>query len=165
MVFNSWQLEYCMNILFICKSNAERSQIAEILFNYHPKKGKNHKASSAGLKVEEEKAVGLPAGLVVTELLLSMGHNAISKAKRQQLTIAMAKNADKIIIILSKQELKKLQLPSYIKNSPKTIYWDGGFYGAPKQIFNTFPPKTYSYHLKVMKKIMRHVDDLVAETM
>jgi protein-tyrosine-phosphatase len=153
-----------MNVLFICKSNAERSQMAEILFNYHPKKNKKHKAVSAGLKVEEENSIGRPAGLVVTELLLSMGYNAISKAKRQQLTLDLAKRADKIIIILNKKELKKFQLPTYVKNSPKTIYWDGDFYKAPKHIFNTFPPKTYAYHLRVLEKIINKVDDLVEET-
>ncbi len=44
-----------MNVLFICRSNAERSQIAEILFNYHSKK---HKAFSAGADVENEKTFG-----------------------------------------------------------------------------------------------------------
>ena len=81
-----------MKILFICRSNAERSQIAEILFNYHSKR---HRAMSAGVNVEKENSAGLGAGRIVSELLLSNGHGGITKVKRKQLTEDMARRAEK----------------------------------------------------------------------
>ena len=44
-----------MRILFICRSNAERSQVAEALFNAASRR---HRAFSAGIMVEKDKAQG-----------------------------------------------------------------------------------------------------------
>ena len=55
-----------MKVLFVCKNNAERSQIAEAIFN---RLSRGSSASSAGVEVDKEGEAGLPPGRVATELL------------------------------------------------------------------------------------------------
>ena len=145
-----------MKVLFICRSNAERSIIAETLFNSFSKK---HKASSAGADVTAQRREGSPPGRVISELMLSMGHDVL-QMKSRQLTPKMVKEADKVVVILSKSEVRKY-LPGYVKNSRKTIFWTVKL--TPHSIYATFPPRTYNYHLRWLDLIHANVRKLVRE--
>jgi protein-tyrosine-phosphatase len=146
-----------MKILFVCRANAERSQIAEILFNFSSKK---HKATSAGIGVGRKQGEGLPAGRIVTELLLGMGHDEVTKKKRKQLTAQMAAKADRIIVMLGKKDIEEA-LPEHVKNSPKTVFWK--LSRMKMSVYDSFPPHTYDYHAKWISEINDFVDKLVKE--
>jgi protein-tyrosine-phosphatase len=143
-----------MRVLFICRSNAERSQIAEALFNGLSKK---NRASSAGIAVENEGRSGWPPGRVATELMMDLGYD-IQKGKRRQLTKKLFDEADMVIVILSSSEVRKF-LPSYVAESPKTRVWTS--MRAPMRIYTSFPPYTYSYHIRMLGDILHRVERLV----
>ena len=145
-----------MKVLFICKSNAERSQVAEVLFNHFSKK---HTALSAGTNVKKENGIGESPGFVMSEILLGMGHSKILKKKRKQVTKKMIDAVDMVIVILMSNDVKKL-VPSYIKDSKKTVYWQIGFRKFPSKLYASFPPYTYSYHLNMVKDINHKVTAL-----
>lgn len=146
-----------MRILFICRSNAERSQVAEALFNAASRR---HRAFSAGIMVEKDKAQGQPPGRIMSELMLSMGRHEILRMRRKQLTRVMIRQADKVVVILGKKEIEEF-LPAYVRQSPKTIVWDVGFMSL--QVYKSFPPSTYHYHLRWVDRIQQNVADLVEE--
>ncbi|MCL5412826.1 MAG: hypothetical protein M1569_00260, partial [Candidatus Marsarchaeota archaeon] len=148
-----------MKILFVCKSNAERSQIAEILLNTYSIR---HRASSTGANVDKEGTVGAPAGHIVSELMLSLGHSRILKVKRKQLTRKMVENADRVIVLLQDSEVRAF-LPDYVRCNAKTVTWNVGFRSIPRSVYNSFPPHTYRYHLRMLKDIIRNVNNLVEE--
>ncbi len=147
-----------MRVLFVCKSNAERSQAAAVLFNSMTKKGR---ASSAGLRVAAEKAVGHPAGRVITELLLSNGYTEIQKVKRRQLTEKMLEEYDRVIIILGKSEIDKF-VPGYLRRSGKVVFWRV-WENMPHKIYVMFPPTNYAPYLRLIIKIRNNVEELVKE--
>ncbi len=108
-----------MKVLFVCRSNAERSQVAQLLFN---KTSKKNNANSAGLAlVDFEK--GLAPGRIMTELMLSQGYNDFTKQHRKQLTEEMANGSDKVIVIMTRGQIRAL-LPQFVKKSDKVVYWD-----------------------------------------
>lgn len=145
-----------MRILFICWSNAERSQVAEVLFNFYSKK---NRAFSAGINVKHENTVGEPAGMIMTELMLGMGRTEINRKRRKQLTDSMAKKADRIFVTLREGEHKLL--PDYIKTSPKTAYWKLSDFSL--SVYKSFPPYTYEYHTQWIFEIEQLVKKLVKE--
>jgi hypothetical protein len=59
---------------------------------------------------------------------------------------------DMVIVILMSNDVKKL-VPSYIKDSKKTVYWQIGFRKFPSKLYASFPPYTYSYHLNMVSDI------------
>ena len=146
-----------MKILFICRSNAERSQTAEALFNALSKK---HKALSAGINVDMEGTKGHAPGRIVTELMYSMGYDIINM-KRKQLKPKMIKDSDKVVVILSNKEVKQY-LPDYVKKSPKTIIWKT--YLIPKSVYANFPPHTYNHHTKMVDIVQQKVKKLLKDT-
>jgi protein-tyrosine-phosphatase len=108
-----------MNILFICKGNVGRSQIAEALFR--KKFNDEHVVVSAGTKLSgPEQAIG---GLLpnIQEVLDVMSEEGIDIGGyiRKQLTEDMVENADKVIAVMEDTE----ELPEYLINSPKLIRW------------------------------------------
>jgi protein-tyrosine-phosphatase len=146
-----------MRVLFVCKSNAERSQIAEALFNRLSRKSR---ASSAGIEVDNEGSAGLPPGRIATELMLGWGHD-MRKRKRKQLTRRLFDAADIVVVVLSRGEIMKL-LPEYAALSPKTRFWTDRL--MPRSIYASYPPRTYAYHISVLRSIDRRVRALVRET-
>lgn len=109
-----------MKILFICKGNVGRSQIAEALFR--KKYPDTHEAFSAGTKISgpEEPIVNLMPN--IQEVLDVMNEEGIdvSKAIRHQLTEQMVDSSDKVIVIIEDEEV----LPEYLTKSPKLIRWN-----------------------------------------
>ena len=115
-----------MKILFVCKYNVGRSQIAEAFLN---KLSKKHRAVSAGIKVETnfrfKDRYKWPSKSIkfLMESMANIGYD-LSSQETKQLTKEMVKKAGKIIVMCAKRIL-----PSLLKSSPKVEYWriqDGG---------------------------------------
>ena len=109
-----------MKILFVCKGNVGRSQIAEALFNKHF--GDTHKSFSAGTKISgPEQPIGelMPQIQEVLDVMKEEGLD-VSMAVRNQLTEKMVENADKVVAIIEDEE----ELPEYLSNSEKLTRWN-----------------------------------------
>ena len=109
-----------MKILFLCKGNVGRSQIAEELFK--KKFGNAHEVFSAGLQISgPEQPIGelQPAIKEVLEVLNEEGIDA-SKNIRKQVTEKMIFNVDMVIVIIEDEVV----LPEYISQSGKCIRWN-----------------------------------------
>lgn len=103
-------------ILFVCRGNVARSQIAMELFN----KFTGLDADSAGTKVddkENEMIKEIPPAEVIIRLMKKEGVD-VSENKRHQLTPEMVEKFDKIIVMAEPETF-----PDYLKNSPKMEYW------------------------------------------
>lgn len=106
-----------MKVLFICKSNFGRSQIAESIFNLISKK---HSAISAGTekgRVTGHKLKDFPEHsnlfICMNEIGIDIRENIV-----KLLSPEMMKNADKIIVMAEKETW-----PNYLKESDKIIFW------------------------------------------
>lgn len=107
--------------MFICRSNAGRSQTAEAFFR---KSTNKHTAESAGIGVSNTGTVGLPPGKDIVEVLKDYYKIDISKRKRKQVNGKMLEEADKIIVLMGEPERKRY-LPQYFKKfGNKTVFWD-----------------------------------------
>lgn len=137
-----------MKVLFICKSNAGRSVIADAFFN---KLSKKNSASSAGTAVKKEGKQGNPANPKILKILEKIDIDA-SKHKRRQLTYELFKKADMVVVLLTKPERKTL--PKYITNSKNVAYWN------VLDIKGT----SHSFHIKSRSKIGGLVSELVKKT-
>ena len=136
-----------MKLLFVCKWNAGRSQMAEELFN---KYSNDHQAISAGTHVNKFQFQGNKlkdfAHHVVT-VLKEKGIDASEKTQTQ-LTATLADSADKIIFLTDKKDL-----PKYLINSKKVTYWkieDGD-------------GKDYEFHINMRNQIDKLVKELVSQ--
>lgn len=107
-----------MKILFICKSNFGRSQIAETLFN---SKSKNHTSISAG--TENGRVIGHKLGDFPehSNLFICMDEIGfdIRNNHSKLLTPEMIKEADRIYVMAEKETW-----PIYLEESEKVIFWD-----------------------------------------
>lgn len=153
-----------MKILFVCRSNAERSQVAALLFNSITKK---HTASSAGVNVAAEGSEGWGVGRIVTEIMLSMGYHEIEKARRTQLTKKMIDNADMVIMIMGEDEMATY-LPDNLRRTihdgnMKIRFWGPGFVSNPTGAYSSFPPPTYIHHTKMVANLRKMVGELVKD--
>lgn len=109
-----------MKILFVCKGNVGRSQIAEALF--HKKWGSEHEVFSAGTAISgPEQPIGelLPGIQEVLDVMSEEGLD-VSMYVRKQLMPEMVEQADKIIAIVEDEIL----LPDYLSASPKLTRWN-----------------------------------------
>jgi len=105
-------------MLFICKSNFGRSQIAETLFNQISKK---HKAVSAGTekgRVTGHKLKDFPEHSNLFICMDEVGFN-IRENIVKLLTPEMVRDADKIIVMAEKETW-----PDYLKQSDKIVFWE-----------------------------------------
>ena len=105
-------------ILFVCRGNVARSQIAMELF----KKFTGLDADSAGTQVfdEENSKVGQVQSVQPVIRILKQEEGIdISKNIRHQITPEMVKKYDKIIIMSEPENT-----PDYLKNSRKTENWE-----------------------------------------
>jgi arsenate reductase len=107
-----------MKILFVCRGNVGRSQMAEALFNKEA--NGEIEAISAGTKLSgPEQSIGVIADVSnVLEVMKEDGLD-ISKNIRKQLTKEMADSADKIILTVDERD----PIPDYLIENPKVIKW------------------------------------------
>ncbi|MBA3678956.1 hypothetical protein H0W80_02045 [Candidatus Saccharibacteria bacterium] len=105
-----------MKILFICRGNVGRSQVATELYNQkHP-----NQASSAGTIVDvpgqklSERSGATNAIIVMKELSIDMSDNITT-----QLTQNMLDNYDKVVVMAEPENI-----PEYLSKSSKFEYWD-----------------------------------------
>jgi protein-tyrosine-phosphatase len=111
-----------MKILFVCRGNVGRSQMAEAVFKQLNNK---HEIISAGTKVlskDGESRHGqilkdLPAAENVIIVLKEKGIN-IEDNSRTQLSPDLVEWADKIVVMAEQETI-----PDYLLKSPKAIYW------------------------------------------
>ena len=104
-----------MKVLFLCKSNVIRSQIAEAFYN---KFSNSNDASSAGLNVEEEwKGQKVRGSKKTIECMKEIGID-ISENISKGITEEMTQSVDKVIVIGEKDNW-----PNYLKEE-EVEFWD-----------------------------------------
>ncbi|MBU4285175.1 low molecular weight phosphatase family protein [Patescibacteria group bacterium] len=130
-----------MEILFICRANVGRSQMAPAFFNRLSKK---HKAVGAGTHVDNR--CGEPLHPFVVQCMSEVGYD-LSKNTRKQLTPKMVKNTDKIIVITEKENL-----PDYVDLS-KVVFWE----------IDDAKDKSLEFHRQIRDQIKSLVEKLVKE--
>lgn len=113
-----------MNVLFVCRGNVGRSQIAEAFFKQLTEN--KHSAISAGTEALGSKGENLDGMLLreresskyVIECMKEVGID-ISDNFINRLTTEMVKNADRIFVMV-----KPDTTPEFLKENSKVIYWD-----------------------------------------
>jgi len=142
-----------MKVLFVCKANVGRSQMAEAYHNHLAKLRKlENKADSAGTRVFERAGLSLDKLINkvngIENVILAMSDLGIdvSKNKLKQLSEDLLNNYDKIIVMAEPETW-----PEYLKNNRKVEYW---------QIEN---PKDTSLetHKKVRDKIINKINEML----
>ena len=134
-------------VLFVCKANVGRSQMAEAFYKKFNIKAN---ANSAGTNVDnnEGQTIGNnPKAKHVLEVMKEEGINLINN-KIKKLNQQMVKEADKIIVIT-----KKENCPDYLKNSSRAIYWN----------IEDAKEKDYNFHIKIRDKIKKKVKKLIKD--
>jgi arsenate reductase (thioredoxin) len=107
-----------MKVLFLCRENVGRSQVAEGLFNHlAQEKGLKHEATSAGTNASDYDHFGKPLRQLVVDTLQECDVDYSTKVSHQ-LDEALTKDKDKIIM-LAEAEL----LPPYLKNDKRVEVW------------------------------------------
>lgn len=108
-----------MNILFVCKGNLIRSQMAEAIFN--KLSAQNHFSFSAGVKIPDrlngEKLQNNIAAIGAIIVLREIGVNIADKI-RKQLTEDMFDKADKVIFMAEPN-----LAPTLFSKCDKIIHW------------------------------------------
>jgi protein-tyrosine-phosphatase len=103
-----------MNVLFVCRANAIRSQIAEAFYNHLAPTGK---ALSAGVDlINSIQGDDMQVPVMVCDLM-SQHEIDTSCQKRDWLTADMVKEADVVVI------LTDYTLPEYIKEAKRLVDW------------------------------------------
>ena len=103
-----------MNVLFICRANAIRSQVAEAFYNHLALEGK---ASSAGVDlINSTQGDDIQVPTMVCDLM-SQHEIDTSFQKRDWLTEEMVKEADVVIV------LTDYKLPEYISEAKRLVDW------------------------------------------
>lgn len=113
-----------MNILFVCKSNVGRSQIAEAIFRQLAN-GK-YFVQSAGIEALGDEGKNLEGMMLknresskyVIECLKEIGID-VSNNIIKKLTPEMVENSDKIFVMI-----KPDKIPGFLKENNKVIYWE-----------------------------------------
>lgn len=139
-----------MKILFICRGNVGRSQMAASLFG---KLAPGHEVISAGTHVVDkegnsrdgQKLKDLPAAEYVITCMVEEGVD-VRENLRRQLTPEMVAGADKIIVMAEPETI-----PDYLKDSPNAEYW------------NVVDPKGQS--LEIHKEIKEEIRGKLSELM
>ncbi len=106
-----------MKILFVCRGNVARSQIAEVLLKNRA--GNSFIVTSAGTKLSgpEEPLENLrPALNEVLDVMREIDID-ISQNIRKQITEEMVQDADKIILVVDEND----PIPDFLKSSPKIV--------------------------------------------
>lgn len=133
-----------MVILFVCKWNVGRSQIAEELFNSQET---DHIGLSAGTHAEKYKGKKLDTVAPLVVEILKEKNIDVSKKIPLQLTSEMVKFADKIIVMADKKDM-----PPFLAESDKLVFWDIEDGGG----------RDYEFHMLMRAQIERRVKDFIA---
>lgn len=104
-----------MKILFVCRQNIGRSQMAKELYNLHH----TEKADSAGTVVDHEEQTLEACGAPKTIAVMKERGIDVSQNKRHQVTESMIGNYDKIIVMAEPE-----YTPAWLAISSKTERWD-----------------------------------------
>ena len=133
-----------MKIVFVCKANHGRSQLAEALFN-NLTKGK-HTAISAGTKVIREDANKEGQTISDPNIITAMKEVGIdvSQNVRNQFTPEMLKEADKVVVMSEPENT-----PSFLSQSEKAIFWN--------------IPDTYNQNLEFVRGVRDQLKILVSD--
>ncbi len=107
-----------MKVLFVCKSNAARSQMAEAFFEHFSHK---HKATSAGVRTSRRGKVGYPVPWQIAEKMAQVNIR-MDGYRRKQLRERMVDEADRVIVVMTPGQVRAL-LPKYVTRSRKVAYW------------------------------------------
>jgi protein-tyrosine-phosphatase len=147
-----------MKILFVCRANVGRSQVAQVCFN----KLSRHTSDSAGIAVDElivklhlrgRKLKDVTSISRAAEYTLECIRNEfgvdIADKERQQLTPAMVDAADVIVVIAEKE-----RWPAYLKEGGKVVFWD-----IPDGV-----GQDDAFVYDVFTQVRRRVEQLVEET-
>ena len=138
-----------MKILFVCRVNVGRSQMAAAFYNALTK---SHDATSAGFSVGEH------AGKKLSEPVIgSTSHHIVRAMKEKGLDLAdnertpitpeMIERSDKIIVLTKKEES-----PEYLQKSPKTEFWEN---------IAEMKGKSYEFNQKGRDQIEQKVKELI----
>ena len=110
-----------MKVMFVCQANVGRSQVAEAFFARTSK----HDVSSSGTHVDELMAKQKPVTAKMRDnskyslpYMAAQGID-ISEQERTQLTPELVAEVDRVIAILTPEEV-----PVYVKESGKLTVWD-----------------------------------------
>lgn len=135
-----------MKVLFVCRANAGRSQMAEALYNAQTK---TQDATSAGLDLKNSVKGDDPT---IPELVIAVMQELgldVSAKRRKFLTSEMVDAAEKVIVMTD------YQLPDYLLKSEKLILWDG----IPDAVRTPI-----EFHRKVRDLVHERVKKLVETT-
>ena len=110
-----------MNVLFVCRANLGRSQMASALFN----RLSQYESGSAGTRVAElegqtvaQRAEESPSVALVMELMDEEGLD-ISSERRTQLTPELVSAADNVVVMAQRDSW-----PGYLVEGGKVAFWD-----------------------------------------
>ena len=135
-----------IKVLFICKGNVGRSQMAEAIFNSLA--SNKAIATSAGVDPGSYEGKRISeAGPNVTACMKDIGLN-VSDRVSKKLTKDMCNSADVIVSMVNKDVL-----PSYLQSSAKLVLWD---ITDPKSM-------DYTGHATIRGQIYERVKELVKE--
>lgn len=139
-------------VLFVCRGNVARSQMAEALF----KKYSRFEAVSAGTRVPQEgpgregkELQNIPVAEPVVQCLRDKEDIDVSSYTNKQLDPEMLEDADVVVVMAEKKTV-----PDYLSNSKKAIFWD------VKDPLG----KPYESYCQTMSEIKTLVLDLISET-
>lgn len=134
-----------VKILFVCRGNIARSQIAEALYN---KLSQSHDADSAGTHVEKDgETLGQRKKRIGGSYLVDMmadHHLDVSSKQQTQLTKAMLSDYDLVINMAGKH-----YTPTWLAREPNYVYW------------KVQDPAGRSY--EITERIMRQIEAKVRE--
>ena len=132
-----------MKVLFVCKANIGRSQMAEAFFN---KISKKNKAASGGTNATRE-GKKLEMHPLVIKCMLESGID-LRKNKPKKITLKMVKESVIVVIMDNTGDF-----PDYINKAKKIIYWN---IENPKET-------NLDFHRKTRDEIRKKVEELVNE--
>ncbi len=109
-----------MKILFLCRGNVARSQMAEALLK--KMSPNSFEVSSAGTKISgpEQKLGELSPALDNVLTVMKEEGIDITQNTRKQVTEEMANGTDKIILVVDERD----PIPEYLPNNQKVTKWN-----------------------------------------
>ena len=133
-----------MKILYVCRANVGRSQMAEAFHRtFYPV----DKVVSAGTHVHDNEGKAIGEDLKARFVWEVMDEEGIEVRdyKRNQLTEQISDEADKIILITHPRDW-----PDYLINDPRIVYWD----------LEDAKGTDFDFHVKTRDEIKSRVKDI-----